>query len=125
MHEYTVLQRVRSVSAGGSLAAYAAAALLLVQVACSSATGRGTECEDCSARVTATLPPRLVLTPESGGSLCPRVITDAGGNRLTLLRLLPNDRADYSIAPGVYGARENEALRVHCKDGTVAGLVHL
>ena len=119
------MHRGRSVSTVGSLAAYAVAALLLVQVACSSATGRGTGCEDCSARVTPTLPPRLVLIPEAGGSPCPRAITDAGGNRLTLLRLLPNDRADYSIAPGIYGARENEALRVHCKDGTVAGLVHL
>ena len=46
-------------------------------------------------------------------------------NQLTLLRMLPNDRADYAITPGLYGARENEALRLHCKDGTVAGLVHL
>ena len=112
-------------TAVGSLAAYAAAALLLAQAACFGSARQGTGCEDCSARVTATLPPRLVLVPESGGSPCPRTITDAGGNRLTLLRLLPNDRADYTIAPGVYGARENEALRVHCKDGTVAGLVHL
>ena len=120
------MQRRRRVStAVGSLGTYAAAALLLAQAACSSAASRGSECEDCSVRVTATLPQRLVLVPESGGSPCPRTITDAGGNRLTLLRTLPNDRADYRIAPGVYGARENEALRLNCKDGTVAGLVHL
>jgi len=120
------MQRGRCAStAVGSLGTYAAAALLLAQAACSSAASRGSGCEDCSPRVTATLPPRLVLVPDAGGSACPRTITDAGGNRLTLLRLLPNDRADYTIAPGVYGARENEALRLHCKDGTVVGLVHL
>ena len=120
------MERGRSVNTAiGSLAACAAAALLLAQDACISTASRGTGCEDCSARVTATLPQRLVLVPDSGGSPCPRTITDAGGNRLTLLRLLPNDRADYTIAPGLYGARENEALRLHCKDGTVAGLVHL
>jgi len=108
-----------------SLAGYAAAALLLAQTACFAAGRQGTECEDCSARVTATLPQRLVLVPDSGGSPCPRTVTDAGGNRLTLLRVLPHDRADYTIAPGLYGARENEALRLDCKDGTVAGLVHL
>lgn len=101
--------------------------LLLEQAACfgTAHPGTGTGCEDCSARTTATLPQRLVMSPESGGSSCPRVITDPGGNRLTLLRTLPNDRADYAITPGLYGARDNEALRVHCKDGTVAGLVHL
>jgi len=108
-----------------SLAGYAAAALLLAQTACFAAGRQGTECEDCSARVTATLPQRLVLVPDAGGSPCPRTVTDAGGNRLTLLRVLPHDRADYTIAPGLYGARENEALRLDCKDGTVAGLVHL
>ena len=118
-------RRWRPSTAVGSLAACAAATWLLAQAACFGSTRQGTGCEDCATRVTATLPPRLVLVPESGGSPCPRVITDAGGHRLTLLRLLSNDRADYSIAPGVYGARENEALRVHCKDGTVAGLVHL
>ena len=118
------MQRGRSVSTVRSLAAFAAA-LLLAPVACAGTAHQGTGCEDCSARVTATLPPRFVLVPESGGSPCPRAITDAGGNRLTLLRMLPNDRADYAITPGLYGARENEALRLHCKDGTVAGLVHL
>ena len=119
------MQRGRSVStAVGSMAAYAVV-LLFAQAACASAANRGTGCEDCSVRVTATLPQRLVLVPNAGGSPCPRAITDAGGNRLTLLRVLSNDRADYTIAPGLYGARENEALRLHCKDGTVAGLVHL
>ena len=118
------MQPRRSVTTAGSLAAYAVA-LLFTQVACSSATHSGTGCEDCSARVTATLPQRFVLVPESGGSPCPHVITDAGGSRLTLLRVLSNGRADYSITPGLYGARENEALRLHCADGTVAGLVHL
>ena len=112
-------------SAVRSLVACTATALLLEQAACFGAARQGSGCEDCSVRVTATLPQRLVLASESGGSPCPRTITDPGGNRLTLLRVLPNDRADYTIAPGLYGARENEALRLHCKDGTVAGLVHL
>ena len=99
--------------------------LLLEQAACFGTTNQSSGCEDCSVRTTATLQQRLVIAPESGSSSCPRVITDAAGNRLTLLRILPNDRADYAITPGLYGARENEALRVHCKDGTVAGLVHL
>jgi len=97
----------------------------LLEAACVGTAHQSTGCEDCSARTTATLPQRLVIAPESGGSSCPRVITDPGGHRLTLLRVLPNDRADYTITPGLYGARENEALRLHCKDGTVAGLVHL
>ena len=102
-----------------------AVTLLLEQAACFGTARQSTGCEDCSARTTATLPQRLVIAPESGGSSCPRVITDAGGNRLSLLRVLPNGRADYTVTPGLYGARENEALRLHCKDGTVAGLVHL
>ena len=118
-------RRWHATTAVGLLAGHAAAALLLAQPACFGAGRQSTECADCSARVTATLPQRLVLVPDSGGSPCPRTVTDAGGNRLTLLRVLPDDRADYSIAPGLYGARENEAVRVHCKDGTVVGLVHL
>ena len=97
----------------------------LLPAACFGAARQGTGCEDCSPRVTATLPQRIVLVPESGDSRCPRTITDPGGNRLTLLRTLPNDRADYAITPGLYGARQNEALRIHCKDGMVEGLVHL
>ena len=85
----------------GSLAAYAAAQLL-AQAACFSAARGGTGCEDCSARVTATLAQRLVLVEDSGGSSCPCAVTDAGGNRLTLLRVLPHDRADYKIAPGLH-----------------------
>jgi len=119
------MPRGQTVSITGRWLAPLAVALLLEQAACFGTAHQGTGCEDCSARTTATLPQRLVIAPESGVSPCPRVITDAGGNRLTLLRVLPSDRADYTITPGLYGARENEALRLHCKDGTVAGLVHL
>ena len=118
-------RRWRSSTAVGSLATFAVPALLFTQAACSSATQGSSGCEDCSARVTATLPQRFVLVPESGGSPCPRAITDPAGNRLMLLRVLSNGRADYSIPSGLYGARANEALRLHCADGTVAGLVHL
>ena len=118
------MQRGRRVRITARRLASLAVALLL-EAACVGTAHQSTGCEDCSARTTATLPQRLVIPPESAGSSCPRVITDPGGHRLTLLRMLPNDRADYTITPGLYGARENEALRLHCKDGTVAGLVHL
>ena len=100
-------------------------ALLLAQTGCLSGARGGTGCEDCDARVTSSLPKRVALPRDSTDSPCPRTVADLNDNtHLTLVRTLPHGRADYELAVGRYGARAGELLRIHCADGTVAGLVH-
>jgi hypothetical protein len=96
---------------------------MLVLEGCLPSTRRGTGCEDCAARVTSSLPTRFTRLADSTGTSCPPAIADpADGARLALVRVMPRGRADYEVA-GRYGAREGEVIRIHCVDGTVAGLV--
>jgi hypothetical protein len=97
---------------------------VLAQGACLSSVRRGTGCEDCGARVTSSLPKRVGLPRDSVRARCPDTVSDLDDNtRLTLMRALPHARADYNLPVGRYGPRADELLRIHCGDGTVAGLV--
>lgn len=77
------------------------------------------------ARGTKTLPSRLELLSDSTSlsERCPKLVRDpADRATMPLVRSLPNGRADYEIN-GRYQAKPNELIRIHCRDGSVAGLV--
>lgn len=98
--------------------------LVIGLVSCAGSGIRSrTGCEDCNARVTRSLPSRVTAVDVATDGGCPRTVTvPSDSAHLSLVRSLPNGRADYALAVGQYGAREGELLRIHCVDGTVAGL---
>jgi hypothetical protein len=70
------------------------------------------------------MPHTFMMLPDASSSNgCPLAIEDpADGVRLARVRVLPHGRADYD-AGDRYGARADELIRIHCADGSVAGLV--
>lgn len=114
-------------------------AALILLTACLSAPVRNrspleqARDEDMAARNLVDGPARFVAVEASGsdttliarGTVCPRVLTDPRtGTRVQLFRVLPVGRGDYVLsAEQTYGAKPSEVLRIHCANGTPAGLV--
>jgi hypothetical protein len=89
--------------------------------------------QDMTARNLADGPQAFVAVAEVGtdstlsaqGTICPPAFADPrSGSRLRLVRVLPAGRGDYSTsAEQTYGAKSDELVRVHCANGTPAGIV--
>jgi hypothetical protein len=116
----------------GFLAAVTASACASVPVRSRSPREQA-RAEDMIARNLVNGPERFVPVDAAGrdsslvaqGTICPRVLADPGSEtRIQLVRVLPVGRGDYAVPPDSYGAKSDELLRIHCVNGTPAGLVH-